>query len=182
MAGIHIGAQYFPVTFKPKCIRKDLPKIKNYWVVNMRGGVGYKEARAKGNPILPKYIGALSVGRRWHGRHKAFIGIDYAYHNDVYAFLKNYGVDYGHEMGNAWDGSVFAGDEYMVGNLGIIGQIGVYYRQTFLKFDPYFEKFGCNYYLFKRTHGFFKETYLSAMLLTHGIKAEYSEFGLGIGL
>ena len=181
MAGIHLGVQYYPVTCKPQCIIRELPKPKNYWVVDVKGSISYKEARAKGNPILPTYIGALYAGRRWHGKNKVFLGIDYAYHNDVCAFLHNYGIDEHHEMGHSWDGAVFAGDEYLIGRLGLVGQIGVYYRQTFLKFDPFYEKFGGNLYIVKRQTGPVKEVFLSAMLLVHGIVAEYSEVGLGFG-
>jgi hypothetical protein len=181
MAGVHVGVQYYPVTCTPPCIRRQLPKIMNYWVVDIRGGISYKEARAKDSPILPTYIGSVYAGRRWRGKEKVYVGIDYAFHNDVLAFLRYYGVHEGHERGHAWDGAIFAGNEYMIGRLGIIGQIGVYYRQTFLKFDPYYEKFGGNFYLLKDPDGPVKEIFISAMLLTHGIKAEYSEYGLGFG-
>ncbi|MFI5195691.1 MAG: acyloxyacyl hydrolase [Chitinophagales bacterium] len=181
MWGTHIGVQYYPVTCKPKCIIRELPKLKHYWVADIREGISYKEARAKGNPILPTYITSVYAGRHWHGRNKLFIGADYAYHNDVYAFLKNYGVDYGHEMSHSWDGAFFAGNEFMIGNLGIVTQVGVYYHQTFLKFEPVYEKIGSNYYIIKKPNGPVKEVFLSAMLLTHGIVAEYSEFGIGAG-
>ena len=181
MAGTHIGIQYFPTTNRPKRIVREFPKPKNWWVFDIRAALSYKEARANGNPILPAYITAASVGRHWHGKNKLYAGIDYAYHKDIYAFLKNYGVDYGHERAHAWDGGVFVGNEFLVGRLGLITQAGIYYRQTFLKFDPLYEKIGCNYYILKRSGGPLKELFLSAMLLTHGIVAQYSEFGLGVG-
>ncbi len=181
MAGVHVGVQYYPGTCNPKHIVRDLPRVRDRWVVNVRGAVSYKEARAAGNPILPTYIGALSVGKRFHGRIKGYIGADYAFHNDVLAFMKNYGIYTGRERAWSWDGTVFAGCEYMVGNLGLIAQVGVYYHQTFLKFVPIVEKIGGHYYVYRRQKGPVKEVFISAMLTTHGIQAEYSEYGVGFG-
>jgi hypothetical protein len=182
MGGAHFGVRYYPVTCKPKHIVKELPKLKNRWLAQVRIGTGFKEARAKGNPILPTYIGSAYASRRWQGKNKFFIGADYAYHKDVYAFLKNYGVDYGTEKAHSWDGAIFAGNEFLVGRVGIVGQVGCYYRQTFLKFDPVYEKLGGNFYFLRTEHGVLKELFITAMLVTHGATAEYAEFGIGVGL
>jgi hypothetical protein len=181
MAGVHVGVQYYPVSCKTKCIIRELPAQKNYWVFNIREGISYKEARAVGSPIVPSYITSAFIGKHWHGKNKLYLGADYAYHTDVYDFLKNYGVDRGHEMGHAWDGAVFVGNEFLIGRLALVTQLGVYYHQTYLKFVPVYEKIGGHYYFLKRPHGPMKEMFLSAMLLTHGIVAEYSEFGIGVG-
>ena len=138
-------------------------------------------ARAKDSLVLPSYITTFYASKRWLGKNKFFFGIDYAYHSDVYAFLKNYGVDRGHEMGHAWDGAFLVGNEFMIGRLGLVGQVGVYYHQTYLKFDPVYEKIGGNYYIIQHEHGILKELFVSAMLLTHEIVAEYGEIGIGAG-
>lgn len=180
--GIHIGLRYFPATSRPKSITRELPKLKNRWLFEVRTGISFKEARAKDSLILPSYIITAYASRRWLGKNKFFFGADYAYHGDVYAFLKNYGVDLGHEKANSWDGAFLAGNEFLLGRVGIVTQLGVYYKQTFLKFDACYEKIGCNFYIIKKEHGAIKELFLSAMLLTHEIVAEYSEFGIGVGL
>jgi hypothetical protein len=181
MCGAHIGIRYFPETSRPKPLVRDLPKLKNRWLVEARAGISHKEARAAGNPVEPAYIGALSVSRRFAGKTKLFAGIDAAYHKDVYAFLINYGVEYGREKQHSWDGGFFAGGEYMVGRLGLVAMVGVYYQQTFLDFDPVYQKMGGKYYLWNREKGLAKEFYLTAFLNTHGVVAEYAEFGMGFG-
>lgn len=180
MVGAHIGARYFPCVANPQRITCSLPKLPPRWLVDVRGGMSHKRARAKGNPVKPAYIGAISVSRRWNQRHKVFAGVDAAYHEDVYAFLKNYGVDLGVEKQNSWDGGFFAGNEFIVGRVGMLASVGMYYKQTFLHFDSFYEKIGVKYYLCAREKGFVKEWFLSAMLNTHGIVAEYSEFGMGV--
>jgi hypothetical protein len=59
--------------------------------------------------------------------------------------------------------------------------MGIYYHQTYLKFDPVYEKIGGNFYLLRKEKGPVKELFLSAVLLTHAIVAEFAEFGIGAG-
>ena len=181
MGGIHAGVQYFPVTCRPKPMLRDLPKLKKRWLVEARIGVAFNEARAKDSLTVPSYITTFYVSRRWQSMNKFFCGFDYAYHSDVYAFLKNYGVEYGHEMGHSWDGAIFAGNECLVGRFGLVAQLGCYYHQTWLKFDPFYEKLGTNIYLIRQERGPLKELFVSAFLLTHEIVAQYGEFGMGVG-
>lgn len=182
MVGMHFGVQYYPVTFRPKAIQKDLPRLSNRWLAEFRYSMAYKEARSNGSPILPSYNIAGFASRRWHSKNKFYVGMDYAWHEDVYAFLKQYGIYVDkHQRSFAWDGTVFAGNEFLVGRFGIVGQLGVYYHQTFLKFDDYCEKIGTNFYLVSHEHGPVKEAFLTALVLTHGVVAQYGEFGVGVG-
>lgn len=181
MCGIHIGARYFPKTHLKKIQPCSLnANSKNRLLVEVRGGIAHKEARAVGNPVKPAYIGALSLTKRMWCRNKFIIGADIAYHKEVYAFLKNYGVEYGKEKQHSWDGGIFVGHEYIIGRVGLIAMVGAYYRQTFLDFDPVYQKMGAKYYLLNKEKGLGKELFLSALLNTHGVVAEYAEFGLGM--
>jgi hypothetical protein len=182
MLGGHVGVQFYPVTCKPQPIVKELPPLKNRWLAEVRLGIAHNEARAKDSMVVPSYIATFYASKRWRNVNKFFVGFDYAYHSDVYQFLKYYGVEYGHEMGHSWDGAFFAGNEFLVGRLGLVGQLGVYYHQTYLKFDPIYQKIGGNFYIVKQEKGILKELFVSAMLLTHEIVAQYGELGVGVGL
>jgi hypothetical protein len=182
MVGAHVGVRYYPVSCKPKPIVRDLPKLKNRWLAQARAGVYFKEARAAGNPIYPSIVTSVYASKRWHGMNKFFAGVDYCYHNDVHAFLVNYGVHYGNEKAHSWDGGYFAGNEFLLGRVGLVGQVGLYYHQTYLRFDDVYEKLGGNFYFLRTEHGFIKELFMSAMLTTHAFTAEYADFGIGVGL
>ncbi|MCW3123316.1 MAG: secreted protein [Flavipsychrobacter sp.] len=184
MVGGHIGAIYYPHTYSPKPLEREVPKLRNRWLLEAQMAISYKEARAAGSPILPSYIPSVQVSRRWRSKNKYYFGIDYAFHNDVLAFMRYYDVhnmpwEPGRQRRESWDGAVFAGNEFLVGRVGILGQVGVYYKQTFLKFDPICEKLGGKLYIVQREQGTVKEVFLSAMLLTHGAVAELAEFGIG---
>lgn len=180
MCGFHLGARFFPNLLMKKIEPCTPTDIKDRILVEVRGGIAHKEARAEGNPVKPAYIGALSVSKRMWCRNKFIIGADIAYHKEVHAFLINYGVEYGKEKQHSWDGGVFLGHEYMIGRVGLIAMVGVYYQQTFLDFDPIYQKMGAKYYLINKEKGMAKEVFLSALLNTHGVVAEYAEFGLGV--
>jgi hypothetical protein len=181
MVGAHVGVQYYPTSCRTKPIIRNLPKLPNRWLLQMRAGIAFTESRAPGSAEVPTYLGSIYASRRWRSKNKMFAGIDYGYHKNVYAFLQWCNLHAGNEAAHSWDGGVFIGNELMIGRLGIVTQAGVYYKQTYLAFDPLYEKIGGNYYLLKREHGPIKEFFLSAMLTTHAIVAEYADFGIGFG-
>ncbi len=181
MGGLHFGMQYSPVTNRPRKIVKELPQLKDRWLVETRVGIGYTESRSPGNPELPTYVGSVYATRRWHSKNKLMIGFDAAYHRDVFAFLKWCSLYRHFEDRHSWDGAIFGGNEFLLGRVGIVTQLGIYYHQTYLKFDPFYEKVGINYYLVKSEHGVVKELFLSSLLLAHEFSAQYAEFGIGAG-
>ena len=181
MSGAHFGLQYFPENSKPAHRVQDLPKPKNRWLAEMRVASAFTEARTPGSPELPTYIIAAGASMRWLGKNKFFTGADYAFHEDTYEELKYWRHYSGDEAAHAWDGSVFAGNEFLMGRLGLVAQVGVYYHQTYLKFDPFCEKIGGKFYLASKEKGSVKELFISALLLTHAIVAEFAEFGVGVG-
>jgi hypothetical protein len=183
LVGGHVGVEYFPNTSHPKRIIRNLPKLKNRWLAQVRVGIGYNDANATGNPELPTYIVSGYVSKRWLSKNKFFGGVDYAYHEGTYAFYKTWGIDIGHERGNAWDGTIFVGNEFLLGRVGILLQAGYYYRKTYLKYgnDPMNEKAGLNFYIIQNETGILKELFISAILTTHTADAEYAEFGIGVG-
>ena len=182
MVGIHAGVRYFPITRHPTPVVKEPPSLKNRWLFQMKASIAYTESRSPGNPELPTYLGAIYASKRWRSKNKFFGGIDYAYHRDTYAFLQWCELYRGSEGKHSWDGGVFAGNEFLVGRLGLITSAGVYYKQTYLAFEPVYEKLGSNFYLIRKEHGYLKELFISAILTTHGFVAEYADFGVGIGL
>lgn len=183
MAGAHFGLRYFPAGHHTEKIVRELPKLKDRWLLNIRSSIGFNEANATNNPHLPNYIIAGYISRRWLSKNKLFAGIDYAYHEPTYAFYKTYGIHIGHERSNAWDGTFFAGNEFIIGRVGIVLQVGYYYRTTYLRYgnDMFNEKLGGHLYLIQKESGALKELFISALVTTHTATAEYAEFGIGVG-
>jgi hypothetical protein len=179
--GAHVGLRYFPVTSQPERIKKDLKPLKNRWLVQARVGISATELGPPDGPLYPIYLVSGYASKRYHSKNKVFAGIDYSYHSHIYQFLRNNEIHVGEEKANSWKGSIFAGHEFLFGHLGIMLQIGVYYKQPYLALDKYYQKLGGNVYLIQREKGFVKEMYASALLKTHKTQAELVEMGLGFG-
>lgn len=181
MYGAHIGIRYFPVSAHPKKIYKDLPKLSNRWLFQGRVGIAFNQAGYTDGPMYPIYLASAYVSRRWLSKNKMFAGIDYSYHSNVYAFLRNNVIYTGDEKSKSWKSAVFVGNEFLFGHVGIMLQVGYYIKQAELKLDPYYEKIGGNLYLVQREKGPLKELCLSALLKVHQTQAELAEVGIGFG-
>jgi hypothetical protein len=179
--GGHAGITYFPVTSRPVCIRRKGEIPKNRWLAQVRLSMAFVSAEAPGGPLYPVYLASGYVSRRLKGKYKPFAGIDYSYHSDVYAFLKNNEVYPGDEKQHSWKSAIFFGNEFLLGRVGVILQVGVYIKQAYLVQDAYYEKIGGHYYLVQKEHGPVKEMFISAMLKTHKTVAELGEIGIGFG-
>lgn len=179
MVGGHIGFRYFLEGCRVKYRIKTVDKPIDRWLVSFRYSNAFTQSRTPGSPELPTYIAAGYVSKRWGGNHKIYFGGDYAFHEDTHQEQKYWGFKWDNRA-HSWDGTALIGYEYMLGRLGLVAQAGVYYKQTYLKFDAIDEKIGGNYYIINKEHGAVKELFLSALLLTHGIVAEFAEFGLGV--
>ncbi len=181
LLGGHVGIRYFPVTRVPQYIRKDLPHLKNRWLVQGRVGLAFTQSDAPAGPLFPVYMASAYVSRRWISKNKMFGGLDYSYHQGIYAFLRNNEILPGEEAKNSYKSAIFVGNEFLLGRVGVVLQVGFYLKQAALKQDIYYQKIGANYYLLQREKGPIKELFLTGLLKTHKTIAELAEFGVGLG-
>jgi hypothetical protein len=182
MYGAHVGVRYFPVTSQPQKLAQKEDALKNRWLVQARLGMAITGYTAPQGPEFPVYLASAYVSRRYAGKNKMFAGIDYSYHESIYAFLRNNEILPGKEAQNSWKSAVFAGNEFLMGRTGLVLQVGYYLKQAYLKADaPYYEKFGLNYYLLQKEKGPLKELCLAGMIKAHQTVAELFEFGVGVG-
>jgi hypothetical protein len=181
MYGGHIGLRYFPVTSQPVYHVRELRHLPNRILLQGRFSMGLTEGGAALGPVYKVYLATVYLSKRFNSKNKVFAGLDYSYHEDIYAFMRNNELETGHESQFAWKSAVVGGAEFGVGCFGIILQGGVYIHEAVLKQDPYYEKIGAHIYLIQSETGFIKELFLSGMLKTHKANAELAEFGLGFG-
>ncbi len=181
MVGAHLGIRYSPVSSQPMHIVRKLTPLKNRWLVQGRFSMAYISSYTHGGPLYPVYIASGYVSRRWWSKNKVFAGLDYAYYQSIYAYLRNNGLDPGREAANSYKTAVFAGNEFLLGRISVVLQVGYYLQQSAIKIEPVYEKIGGHYYFVQKEHGILKECFLSAMLKTHETVAEFGELGIGFG-
>lgn len=179
--GAHFGVRYFPVTSRPQKLTRELPNLQNRWLAQLRVGIAGNEYGNADGPLYPVYLLSAYASKRYWSKNKLFIGVDYSYHQGIYAFLRNNEIYSGEEKNHSWKSAVFAGNEFLIGRFGIMLQVGVYIKEAALKLDPYYEKIGTNIYFVQKEHGALKELFTSVLLKTHKTQAELVEIGLGVG-
>lgn len=177
--GAHIGIRYSPVTSTPARTIRDLPKLKNRIMFQVRFGISGSEMGTADGPMNPIYSYSAFVSRRYAGKNKLYIGADYAYYKNIYMFLKNNEVDPGNEKSNSTKSAVFIGNEFLLGRIGIIFQAGYYIHKGTLTDYPVYEKLGGNVYLLQQEKGIIKELTLHCYLKAHLATAELAELGIG---
>ena len=181
MIGAHIGVRYSPVTSRSPHIVRQLQPLKNRWLLEMRGTMALVSSYTPGGPRYPVYLATAYASRRWLSKNKLFGGIDYSYHENIYAYLRNNGLEPGNEARNSYKSAIIAGNEFLLGRLGIVLQAGVYLKQAYIKQDPVYEKIGGNYYFVQKEDGPIKEFFLCVFVKTDLSVAELGEAGFGIG-
>ena len=181
MYGVHLGVRYFPVTSNPTKIVRQLKPLSNRWLLQARVGIAMNGGGNGNGPIYPVWLTSLYTSKRYASKNKIFAGIDYSYHTRIYAFLRNNEIYPGEEKKYSWKSAIFFGHEWLLGRGAFTAQVGIYLKESYIKQDPYYEKFGYNYYLLREEKGLLKELFLSAQLKTHMTTAELAEFGLGVG-
>ena len=181
--GTHIGFRYFPVTSKPKYIVSDLKPIKNRWGAAFRLSMAFNQPPPALGPTYPVYIATGIISKKYRSKNKVFSGIDYSYHESIYAFLRNNPVfvPQGTEAQHAYKTSGFIGNEFLLGRVGVVLQLGYYLHQAYQVQGVYYEKLGGNLYLSQKTHGVVKDVFLCAFLKANSTVAEYAELGFGLG-
>ena len=180
--GAHFGIKYFPVSSSPKRIVKNLKPLTKRWLFQFRLTMAEDASNAPLGPLYPVYLATGYVSKRWISKNKVFAGVDYSYHTLDYAYLRNNGfVPSGTEAKNSYKTAAFAGNEFLLGRVGVVLQVGYYLHQAFLTQGKVYEKLGGNLYLVQKEHGPIKEFFLCAYLKTHLSVAELAEFGFGMG-
>ncbi|MBX2906280.1 MAG: acyloxyacyl hydrolase [Taibaiella sp.] len=181
MAGGHIGVKYYPVSSEPKRIHRELKPLKNRWLGQFRTTIAANESNAPLGPTYPIYIATAYVSKRWISKNKVFLGADYSYHEQIFAYLRNNSfVPPGTERKEATKIAVIGGNEFLLGRIGVVLQVGYYVHQAYQSQSKYYQKLGGNFYVVQREKGPIKEAYLCAFLKTHTSTAEWAEVGFGM--
>lgn len=182
LAGTHVGIKYFPVTSSPYHIARDLKPLSKRWLAEFRLTLAYVQSNAPLGPTFPVYLATGYMSKRWISKNKFIGGLDYSFHENIDEFLRNNSqAPAGTEAAHSYKIAAFAGNEFLLGRVGVVLQAGYYLHQAFQVQGKVYEKIGGNLYLIQREQGAVKELFLCAFLKTHLSVAELAEFGFGMG-
>jgi hypothetical protein len=181
LAGAHVGIRYFPTTANPKRVVRDLKPLRNNWGLAVNAGIAFNQPPPAGGPAYPVYLTSAYVTKKWISKNKLFAGVDYSYHESIAAFLRNNNIYTGSEWKHAYKSAAFCGNEFLLGRLGVVLQLGYYVKDAALSQGIYYEKLGANLYLKQKQKGVVKDVFVCGFLKVHKFVAELAEFGFGFG-
>ncbi len=142
----------------------------------IRASYGLTEKSLDG-PRYPVGVGGVGVHRSLSCINRISIGVEYIYHRGNEQFLKHNEDESAEE--EAWRLVAFAGHEFLFGQLGVIGEAGIYLREHFGQRSRFSTKIGLNFY--PRNH--FKhpkhQPYIGAHIRAYGGEAEFIEMVTG---
>jgi len=182
LPGIHAGFRYFPATSTPAKVKWQHAPPRNNWGIGAIAAVAANQPPAAGGPAYPVYIGSIFIYKKWLHKNKLYFGADYSYHESIYTFLRNNYIDAGSEASHSTKQAVLAGNEFLLGRIGVILQLGYYVKDAALSQGAIYEKLGGNLYLVKNQNKVLKEVYIHAALKAHLAVAELAEFGIGLSI
>lgn len=182
VAGIIAGVSYFPITSRPARIADSLPPLRNRYLLQARGAISLVSSNTPGGPLHPVYIGTIYISRRWHSHNKVFAGLDYSYHTNIFAHLRDNRLEAGHEKQQSYKSAIVLGNEFLLGRVGISFQAGIYLNKAYGHKEDIYEKASIAYYPLLREKGTLKELFFFTSLKAHLNVAEMGSLGIGIGL
>lgn len=179
--GAHLGVRYSPVSSTPdRIVRKQAP-LKNRVLAQVRLSMTGKEIGTADGPMYPIYMASAFASKRYWSKNKILLGVDYEYQTNIYMFLKNNEIHPGKEKQNSWKSSAFIGNEFLLGRVGIMFQVGYYLKQDAFTKQKLYQKLGGNLYIIQKESGVIKELGIHAFLKTHTSEAELVETGINLG-
>lgn len=181
LIGGHIGLRYFPNSSIPEKITSTCTPLSNRILIQARQGIAMHTWESQGSATTPVYLSSLFLSKRYWGKNKILVGLDYAYYQSVYDFLRLQAISVGSERNGSWKAGIFVGHEFLYGRAGLLLQMGFYIHQAYLPSDPIYQKLGINWYLIQKEKGLVKELSISTLLKTHYAIAELAELGIGVG-
>lgn len=179
--GAQLGFRYFPTTANaPKIKRDSLSNWRKPYGLQLRTSIGFKEAGPYGGPIYKTTLLGLQGYKIYKSKNRIFVGAEYQYHQQVYAFHKNNMESTKVARQEARQVSVHIGHEFLVGCFGIIGQVGYYLKDIEDRNIPIYQKLGVQIYAYQNDKTFIKQVYTNILLKTHLANAEVVELGIGL--
>jgi len=178
--GGHIGVRYFPVSSSPTRINREPEKLSNRWLLQLRLAGGLVEYGVPDGPFHKIYLPSVFISKRYNSKNKILAGVDYAFYESVYMFLKNNEIYAGEERKRATEMSAFLGHEFLIGRIGLVMQVGYPFKRATLYEGNYVTKLGYNYYLLQKEKGILKEATIHTYIKTDKLKASVIELGVGL--
>jgi hypothetical protein len=177
---LSVSVRYFFKTSNDlKYNRNRVPKPEKKNEVMVKFGLAVSEGNTYNGPKYPTYIATVNYARYTSIANKVLAGASFEFSQGAYDGLVYY--EDKRKFSNtvmAMNASVFAGDEVLLGKVGLFFVAGVYVFNP-RKETPAYVKLGFNYY-FAHTKNDRTKFFIGSNLKTHFLVAQFYEAALGV--
>lgn len=178
---VSLGVRYFPKVSKDlKYNRSKIPKPDKKNEVMIKLSLAYNEMFARGGPKYFHYIGTVNYARYTSIGNKVLGGFcaEYSQGEHDFSLLRGEDSKYNPTL-SALKFSLFAGDEILLGRIGLFFMAGAYVFNP-VKVAPVYAKLGLNYYLPDFGKNNSTRFFIGTSMKTHFFVAQYYEVSTGI--
>lgn len=181
--GINTYGLFAGLTYHPKGYKHPFHKIKEenekrVYSAGLRLGFSRAEDKIADGPMYSAYNISGFVQRCFRQKYQWSLGVDATYFEKLYAIYKGNGLYKGKENMQAMRYSVFLGNEFLFGKIGLPLQLGIYLNRPIQ--GPFiYQKLGLNYHVYQKSVSKIQDIFLFTQLKTHLVQAELAEIGIG---
>ncbi|HNB81741.1 MAG TPA: acyloxyacyl hydrolase [Chitinophagaceae bacterium] len=179
--GVHAGLAYAIQGIQVQPVRKPLVKTKNPLWPCFSASLGLAEAKIPDGPLYRIYTLGAGLYKMYRNKNRMMIGSDAIMNSRMRAEIHNAQVIVNGKPISPWQFTAYIGHEFLFGRTGFPISAGWYLNRP-LYGERYYQKLGLNYHFLQPGYRFFHDAFLSLVLKTHLIQAQYAELGLNIML
>ncbi len=178
---VFFGLRYFPcVSDSLRYNRAKWSKPKKRHEVMIKYSMGIQESRPYKGAKFPVYIGTINYAYYTSIVNKVLGGASVEFNQAAYDLIGYYGNDFKYNRTlSSMNISLFAGDEVIMGKVGIYFMAGVYLLNP-RKDAPMYVKIGANYYFVSVGKNKNTKFFIGSNLKTHFFVAQFYEMCAGV--
>ncbi len=178
---VFFGLRYFPcVSDSLRYNRAKWSKPKKRHEVMIKYSMGIQESRPYKGAKFPVYIGTINYAYYTSIVNKVLGGASVEFNQAAYDLIGYYGNDFKYSRTlSSMNISLFAGDEVIMGKVGIYFMAGVYLLNP-RKDAPMYVKIGANYYFVSVGKNKNTKFFIGSNLKTHFFVAQFYEMCAGV--
>lgn len=179
--GVYFGLRYFPVTDNRFTYnREKWPKPSKRHEVMLKFSFGLRETQAYGGPKYPLYLLTANYAYYTSIVNKVLAGVTLEWDQSTYEFNRVQEIETKYRpAASGLRFSIFAGDEVMIGKIGLFYIVGINLFQIEKKYFPY-TKIGANYYFVSVGKNKSTKFFVGTNLKAHLFVAQYYEMSTGV--
>lgn len=179
--GGFLGVNYHLQPALQHFTHRRLARMPNPLNIALSGSLAFAEDKTPDGPVYPVYTGSLALYKMYRNKSRVFLGSDLIYSSKARSFIRNTNQQVNGRWLSPIQYTAFLGHEFLFGKIGFPLTFGVYLNRP-VGGQKIYQKLGMNYHFLHVQKGPVKDGFISLILKTHMIQAQYAELGFGFFL